>query len=589
MSPFNEEARLDALYRLSLLDTSSSESFDRITRMASQIFGLPIAAISLTDRDRQWFKSRVGIDHRSIPREKAPCGEVAETSSVLLIPDLHACPNYGDSLLAEQGVRYYAGAPLVTREGHSLGALCVLGTEPRETSHEEISALTDLARMVMDQIELQHAFGRIDPLSGLPNRNQFLEDLNDLGRDHPGEQRLAVLLDLARNDQLSNGMRVMGSGFMDDIVRDTACTITKVIGPGRTAYHVAATQFAFLAPPDVEQPSYCELLANLLAHHSGTSRARFVMTSTIGIAPFVVGRASPSSVLRRAHSAAQDARLSSSLVSAYSPNMDETHRRRFRLLNDFGTALDSGTQLSLEYQPRINLRSGACVGVEALLRWNHPALGPISPAEFIPIIEQTALAGPTTSWVLNTALHQLHAWHAGGIDIQMAVNVSAHNLQQADFAAQVQRQLLKHRVPASALELEVTESAMMDNVDAALSQISMLNAAGIVIAIDDFGTGYSSLTYLQRLPARVLKIDRSFVQDMLASPRERALVASMLSLAHDLEYRVVAEGIETEEVRQALSDLNCDEGQGYLFARPMRADAFLAWHLARNGALSQAA
>lgn len=589
MPPQKEEARLDALYKLNLLDTSPSESFDRITRMAGRIFGLPVAAISLTDIDRQWFKSRVGIDHWSIPRHKAPCAEVAETSSVVLVPDLLASPIYSDSILADQGVRFYAGAPLTTRDGQSLGALCVLGTEPRETTDEEIKALSDLASMVMDQIELQHAFGRVDPLSGLPNRNQFLDDLADLGRDHPGQARFAVLVDLARNDQLTSGMRVMGSGFLDDIIREAARSIATAIGPDRKAYHVGATQFAFLAPPGVEESSYLEHLGNLLQHFSNVSAARFVLTAAIGIAPLVAGRASPASVLRRAHSAAQDARLSSRLVCLYSPDIDESHRRRFRLLNDFGAALDSGTQLSLAYQPRIDLRTGACLGVEALLRWNHPTLGPISPAEFIPIVEQTALAGPITAWVLNTGLRQLDAWRAAGLDIQIAINVSAQNLQQPDFAAQVQLQLLKHRVPAAALELEVTESAMMENVDHALAQISLLSEAGVRIAIDDFGTGYSSLAYLQRLPAHVLKIDRSFIQDVMTGTRERALIASMLTLAHDLGYRVVAEGIETEQARETVTQMGCEEGQGFLFARPMPADAFEDWYAALKGVASRAA
>ena len=174
----NEEARLDALRRLNLLDTAPSEAFDRITRMASQLFGLPIAAVSLTDHDRQWFKSRIGVEHTSIPRDKAPCAEVAESSDFLVIPNMLDDPWYRDSLLARNGIRFYAGVPLTTREGHGLGSMCVLGTEPRQISASELTSLTDLAAMVMAQIELQHAFGRIDPLSGFPNRTQFMEDLD---------------------------------------------------------------------------------------------------------------------------------------------------------------------------------------------------------------------------------------------------------------------------------------------------------------------------------------------------------------------------------------------------------------------------
>ncbi|RYE95593.1 MAG: GAF domain-containing protein, partial [Oxalobacteraceae bacterium] len=177
---------MDALHQLKLLDTPASESFDRITRMASQIFGLPIAAVSLTDHDRQWFKSRVGVDHCSIPRAGAPCAEVAETTQLLVIEDFLEDSDYAESPLGRAGNRFYAGAPLVTNDGYGLGALCVLGTEPRRASSAELAALTDLAAMVMAQIELQHAFGRIDPVSGMPTRNQFREDLIDLARDHAG-------------------------------------------------------------------------------------------------------------------------------------------------------------------------------------------------------------------------------------------------------------------------------------------------------------------------------------------------------------------------------------------------------------------
>jgi GAF domain-containing protein len=251
MSEQDEEARLDALYKLNLLDTSPNESFDRITRMASQIFGLPISAVSLTDRDRQWFKSRVGVEHMSIPREKAPCARVAESAEVVLIPDLLADDCYRTSVLAGQGVRFYAGAPLITRDGFGLGALCVLGTEPRTATAAEMGALDDLAQMVMSQIELQHAFGRIDPLSGLPNRTQFIDDLDDLGRDGSGHPRLAVLVDLARAEQLNTGVRVMGSGYIDDMVQEATRTLRSILGPGRVIYHIAPTQFAFVVelPP----------------------------------------------------------------------------------------------------------------------------------------------------------------------------------------------------------------------------------------------------------------------------------------------------------------------------------------------------
>jgi len=573
----DEEARLDALCRLNLLDTAPSESFDRITRMAAQIFDLPIAAVSLTDRDRQWFKSRIGVDHCSIPRHKAPCAQVAETAQTLLIPDLQADSCYRTSLLADQGVRFYAGASLTTREGHSLGALCVLGTEPRQATDQEMRGLNDLAKMVMAQIELQHAFGRLDPLSGLPNRNQFLDDLADLGRDHPGVRQMAVVVDLAAHDQLNNGFRILGAAYIDTIVQQAARAISSALGPGRNAYHIAATQFAFLAPPGVDEDHYITLLQELAADMGGQSTDRFIMATSVGLAPFIAGETPPATVLRTAHSAAQDARSSPAMASIYSLASDSAHQRRFRLLKDFGQALQDEGQLALAFQPRIDLATGICAGAEALLRWQHPELGQVSPAEFIPVVEQTSLAGPTTMWVLNAALAQLSRWRAAGTQLRLSINVSAANLVEPEFALQVQLQILKHNVRADWVELEVTESAIMDDMANAMNQLTMLSEAGVHVAIDDFGTGHSSLAYLQKLPAKILKIDQSFVRNMARGEREQKLVRSMISLAHDLGYRVVSEGIETADARDSLVEMGCDEGQGYLFGRPMSAEAFDSW------------
>lgn len=578
MSAFNEEARLDALHQLNLLDTDPSEAFDRITRMAAQLFDLPIAAVSLTDRDRQWFKSRVGVSHWSIPRNKAPCAQVAESSALLVIPDLLADPCYRDSPLARTGVRFYAGAPLVTNDGYALGAMCVLGTEPRQASSSELASLADLGAMVMAQIELQHAFGRVDPVSRMPNRTQFVEDLEDLARDHAGDdRRLAVLVDLAGPEQLSDVARVMGSSYVDELVTEAARTIRAAVGPARKAYHVGPTQFAFLAPPGFSEAGYAAVLVEQLQELQSSSNSRFVATAVIGVAPFTLVRTNPRDVLRMAHSAAQDARRSNSKVGIYSLTEDAVHQRRFTLINDFGEALKSADQLSLAYQPRVDLPSGACVGAEALLRWKHPSLGEISPGEFMPIVEQTSMAKAATAWVLDAALKQVLAWRKVGLNLQLSVNVSAANLQEPDFAVCVLNALAKHSLPASCLELEMTETGLMADAGQALAALEVLAGAGIHIAIDDFGTGYSSLSYLQRLPAQVVKIDQSFVRDLATDERQRALILAMTSLSHDLGYRVVAEGVETQDVLAVVERSGCDEAQGYLFARPLTPHDFLTW------------
>jgi len=578
MRDYQEEARLDALRQLKLLDTPPAESFDRITRMASQIFGLPVAAVSLTDYDRQWFKSRVGIEHWSIPRDKAPCAQVAESAEPLVINDFLADPCYADSLLARNGTRFYAGAPLVTSDGYGLGSLCVLGAEPREATPAELGALADLAAMVMAQIELQHAFGRIDPVSGLPTRTQFKDDLIDLARDHAGEERFAVVVDLARDDQISKMARVLGGSRVDEMVREAAVALSAALEPSRSIYHVATTQFAFLSPFGVGQASYMESLRSGVDRLRASSSSRFVTSLAVGVRPFLLGQTSADDVLRGAISAAQDARTTDGGVDLYSAMRDKTHRRQYRLLNDLGAALEAPDQLRLVFQPRIELQTGRCAGAEALLRWRHPTLGDISPAEFIPLVEQTSLARSITQWVLEAGLDQLAAWTAEGTPITVSINISASNLAEADLVERIQFGLLKRRLRPEQLEVEVTESAIMDEPDQAAAMLRQLAENGTCVAIDDFGTGQSSLAYLQRLPAQVVKIDQAFVRGLTRTQGpDLVLVETMIGLGHRLGYRVVAEGVETTEAAEILTDAGCEEAQGYLFGRPMDVAQFDLW------------
>ncbi len=579
----HEASRLEALRKLNLLDTPPSESFDRITRMAAQVFNLPIAAVSLTDSNRQWFKSRVGVEHDSIPRFQAPCGQVADESEMLVVPDLLDDDHYRDSLLAGSGVRFYAGAPLITTDGYCLGAMCVLGTEPRGITEAEREALRDMAAMVMGQIELRHAIGRVDPLSGLPNRNQFIDDFKDMAADCPhGKQRLAALVNLASPEQLSNALRAMGPSYLDEIMGEGVRMLNASIGQHSTVYHISPTEFVFVAPPGTDAVEFCVEMENWLRRRAASVTSRFVTSARIGVAIFRVGVTPHADLLRNLHSAVQHGADQDCGVSMFSEEQDAVYRRRFWLVNEFGAALDSAVpgregQLRLVFQPKIDLASGACIGAEALLRWTHPQAGPVSPGEFIPLIERTSMLRATTNWVLESAMVQLAQWRAQGLGMELAVNVSAVNLLEPDFCIRLLDGLHRHGLPASSLALEITESALMENPKMAEATLCALAAAGVRLAIDDFGTGYSSLAYLQSLPVQVVKIDQGFVRGIEADERKRSLVSAMIKLAHDLGHRVVAEGVETDDVASLLEAAGCDQAQGYLYARPMPPDAFVQW------------
>ncbi len=573
-----ERERLYALRQLNLLDTKPSDSFDRITRMASQLFDLPIAAVSLTDENRQWFKSRVGVEHWEIPRHKACCGEVSDTCDVVVVPDLLGSACYRDSVLAESGIRFYAGAPLITQDGYTLGAMCVLGHESRTVTDTEIATLRDLAAMVMAQIELQHAVGRIDHVTGLANYNQFVEDLEDLALDHPGLKTLVLSTELIDFSQASSLQRIMGPSYLEELSKAAGQTLQQTLGHDAKLYHIGPCQFAHLRyGTDEDVMAHARYLHETLMTLTLDEAAPFMLRPVVGVAPFELGQTSPSDVVRIAHSAARDARQAEQSAGLYSPVSDASHQRRFNLIRKFGEALDRQDQLHLAYQPKIDMETGRCLGAEALIRWRDTELGDISPAEFIPLVENTAMARALTDWVMRNAIHQASLWHRAHQGMRISINIAASNLEEEDFIERALMCLAQEQVPVSAVEFELTEGGLISKGQAASNQLSALVATGFQIAIDDFGTGYSSLAYLQNIPAHVVKIDRSFVDDLEHQPRNQTLVRSMIHMAHDLGYSVVAEGVETWETYHLLQDLGCNTIQGFLFSRALAPKDFEHW------------
>jgi GGDEF domain-containing protein len=282
-----EEQRLATLRQLNLLDTPPSESFDRITRMASQLFDLPIAAVSLSDEDRQWFKSRVGVDHWEIPRCKACCGEVSDSSDMVVVNDLLESDHYRDSPLAQSGIRFYAGADLTTKEGYTLGAMCVLGNEPREVTEQERVSLRDLAAMVMAQIELQHAVGRVDAITGLPNYLQFVEDMDDLAKDDAGARFCALSTELVDLSQASSLQRVMGPSYLESLASAASQRLKSALGPDKKLYHIGPCQFAHLEVGDAgDILKRAKGLREALLTVSVDDTSPFMLRPVVGIAPF---------------------------------------------------------------------------------------------------------------------------------------------------------------------------------------------------------------------------------------------------------------------------------------------------------------
>jgi EAL domain-containing protein (putative c-di-GMP-specific phosphodiesterase class I) len=547
----NEEARLNALRNLSLLDSAPSDSFDRLTRLASQLLAAPVSTISLTDRDRQWFKSRVGVDLTEIPREQAPCAYAIEGKGVFVVPDLTADPRFVGSPLAEAGIRFYAGAPLFTRDGHGLGTLCVVDDKVRELQDGEEQVLLDLAGMVMSQIELQNLVGRVDATTGQANQFQLFEDLDDLTRREPGSAASLLSVDILSPTRATYASRTLGSDSIGLLMQQALGIVRQSAGNSARLYHVDQTRCAVL----VED--------NLLGSHTLADRIVAALREPLSWGGVPV-TADPNAGDDAPHAGRRHAR--------YDPASARRNARRFALLNDFGAALDAPEQLSLVYQPRIQLASGNRCGVEALIRWNHPELGAVSPGEFVPLVEQTALVRSMTEWVVQAAIAQARDWSTAGLLLPISINASAMNLDEDDFAVRLLGAAGRAGIAPHLLELEFTESTIAHDPVRVIEQLRELRAQGVEIAIDDFGTGYSNLSYLQQLPVSVLKIDQAFVRDMVTSGKDRLLVKTMIAMGHDLGYRVVAEGIETQSAYDMLHEWGCDEGQGYLMSRPVSAE-----------------
>lgn len=422
--------------------------------------------------------------------------------------------------------------------------------------------------------------GRLDSITLLPNRRQFHADATYWGNINA----TLVLVTLADPQVFNEILRVLGHARSDDFIRAGAERLKNTLGPGTAIYHVSILSFAFRLPgnPEPDAPAMIDRIIG--AFRQPILCDDVPIDARIGVGLKAVGRAggSPGEDLRATLSAAQDSRVSPNGWSWFDRKRDDAHRRAFRLLSDLKHALDADNQLELHYQPKVTLDSGACISAEALLRWTHPQLGPISPGEFVVLAETTALVTPMTRWVIDAATRQAAIWHREGLDLTVAINISPKNLEEPDFIEYLLFCCAARGLDRARIELEITEGVSAARGGLILDRLAALRKLGFSIAIDDFGSGYSNMSYLTRLSAHTLKIDQSLVRGVQADTLAGRLVSNIVQMGRDLGYRVVAEGIETEDERALLTRWGCDYGQGWHFGRPMSAGAFGDWHTAQK-------
>ncbi|BCR06380.1 hypothetical protein DESUT3_34490 [Desulfuromonas versatilis] len=436
-----------------------------------------------------------------------------------------------------------------------------------------IAVVTDITEQRQSKQTLE-SLAYFDPLTGLPNRNKFRECLEQIvgeAREF-GWQAGVLFLDLDRFKHVND---LLGFERGNEVVGLLALQLREALGERGVIARIGGDKFA-CALPELSGESEIEQVAgNLLAAvgrplHIGGHELQ--CSASIGIAMYPMAGQDADTLLQNADSAMHQAKSQTrGSCSFYSEDMKRGEMQRLALETHLRHALPRN-ELALHYQPQVHIASGRTVGVEALLRWSHPELGMVSPATFIPVAEESALILPIGQWILETACRQARSWQDDGLPpIRVSVNISGLQLKQPHFVDLMEQTLRRTGLGPEWLELELTETIMMENTEDNIRTLYQLKALGVHLSMDDFGTGYSSLSYLKRFPIDKLKIDRSFVRDLMTDPDDGAIAETIIAMAHGLGLEVIAEGVETADQLEFLQARHCDKCQGYFFSKPLPA------------------
>lgn len=575
-------ARLAALRDLGLLDGAREESFDRLTRLATVVLGVPVSLVSLVDAERQFFLSEQGLQEpwsraRQTPLSHSFCQHAVATRQPLVIADAREHPLVSDNLaIRDLGVIAYAGIPLILSDGNGVGALCAIDGKPREWTDAELAVLKDLSGAVTDLLDLKAALAReslYDRLTGLPNRSLLVAHAEEhLRRGDADRRGLAVMC--AGLDDFTQINQALGTDRADAVLKATALRLAQSLREDDVLGRLRGDMFTILLD-DVTDERDALALADRLRYALSAvplqiGDEQLSVSATVGIA---MSRedSHAADLLTQAANAMRQAKRQRTRTQIAQGGWGEQAAVQLRLRDAIRGALGR-KEISLAFQPIVDMDTGLPVAYEALARWTHPELGAVSPVQFIPAAEATGTIVAIGEWVLQQACEQLARWRASDTPkLRMSVNLAPQQLEQANLAETVANILHTTGVPADALGLEITEGVLLENATVQQDNLQRLRKLGIRIALDDFGTGYSALGYLKRFPVDVIKIDRSFISGIEDQRYDTALIQAILAMAKGMELHLIAEGIETPGQRQLLRLLGCRYGQGFLFSKPLPA------------------
>lgn len=480
-------------------------------------------------------------------------------------------------------------APVVMRFRHADGSwihLEALGNNLLE--HPGIRGIVLTSRDVTERKRAEERvqyLANYDVLTGLPNRF-LMQDRLTQAIAHAHRNRLRVALIHIDLDRFKVVNETLGYYVGDALLKQAAERVRKASRGADTVARVGGDEFTIVFPNVTSLQTLsaaAEVMLDDLAKPFPSEGQELFVSASVGISLYPDDARSVDELIKHADAAMSTAKhLGRNNFQFFTAGMNQEVQDRMLIEAGLRSAIHRN-ELSLVFQPKIDLATRRIFGAEALLRWKHPKLGMISPARFVPVAEEAGLVGQIGEWVLHTACRQIRQWQDAGHALQVAVNVSARQFQDYDVAELVKDIMRDTGVMASNLEIELTESAVMNDAEASIVTLERLAALGVQIAIDDFGTGYSSLSYLKRLPLDVLKIDQSFVRDISSDPNDAAIVRAIITLARSLGIKVIAEGVENEAQLAFLNAYGCHYAQGYLFGRPLTAPQFMK--LVTTGAL----
>ena len=450
-----------------------------------------------------------------------------------------------------------------------------------DNSSKEINALTSAFNTMQTQIHqrqvaLEHQ-AMHDALTNLPNRILFNDRLTQaINMMHRSKDELAVLLlDLDRFKDVND---TLGHHIGDQLLKEASIRLQDSIRSSDTVARLGGDEFAIIAPQTSanEALEFSEKIIETLCKVFKLEHNNIFVGVSIGISIYPTNGTDNYTLIRHADTAMYGAKYNNQGALLYLASQDTNTPDKLSLVNDLHHALESKTELSIHYQPQIDLLTDKVIQVEALLRWNHSTQGFIPPDEVISLAEKTGVIQQLTIWVLNTAIEEFmrYLFEQG---INLSINLSTWNLQDPDLPSTIDKLLSYHQMPANRLTLEITETTMMNDPIRARAVLNELNKMGIILSIDDYGTGFSSLSYLKLLPVHELKIDKSFILDMSSNESVAIIVKSTIELAHNLGYKIIAEGVENKETLLELKALHCDIIQGYYISKPISIDQLVIW------------